>query len=348
MTTRSTNAINIQQQLADHNDPYDYDYLQISRDMEDYNEEMEDYNEEMEDYYNNYNNYEEMESNQEMENYDERMEHSFCILPEDHEIPREDFDHDFDESHDYPYNFIEENAEYEYPDKHDDVDLSNFTLEESETIIRISLKYGMLYSDVIYYSTNCTNCVGKLCVWTNGCNGLCSNCDDELVGGLSNYTTEEYNGMVNDIESQLPMDSEMTIEELKCEFDDYLNQYEVIGVNNSDVEQYPNQFIDQRIDTIFANYHRGQMHSTSCLSFDDTKCSVCEQLIAKNERYIFKWGAQCCNECSHKLNECFMSEGEILDLNDKWESDMTKYDCRRVFGMPTYTTLCNYSHLKKQ
>ena len=338
-TTRLTNANNIQQQLADHNDPYDYDILQTPRNLE---REFCIYSEEM-------------ESNKEMEDYDKRLERAFCIFPEDHEIPREDFDHDFCELSETKLpvpldwtmrtNTVSSSAfipnEYEYPDKHDDVDLSDFTLEESETIIRISLKYGMLYSDVIYYSNNCTHCVGKLCVWTtNKCNGLCSNCDDV---DLSNHT-----GIVKDIESQFPMDSDMTIEELKCEFDDYLNQYEVIGVNDSDVEQYPNQFIDQRIDTIFANYHRGQMHSTSCLSFDDTKCAVCEQLIAKNERYVFKWGAQCCNECSHKLNECFMTEGEILDLNDKWESDMTKYDCRRVFGMPTYTTLCNYSHLKKQ
>lgn len=279
-----------------------------------------------------------MESNRAMEDYDERLERSFCIFPEDHEIPRKDFDYNFNEA-------------YEYPDKHDDVNLSDFSFEESETIIRVSLLYGMCYSDVIEYSHNCTHCVGKLCVWKRGCNGLNFNKGD-IESQMPIIPEELYcNNLKSDwdmTEEELKCDLVMTMDELDCEFDNYLNQCKAITVNDDpDVEQFPNQFLDQRIDTFFANYHRGHQHSTSCLSFNDTKCGVCEQLIVKNEMYVFKWGAQCCNECSHKLNECFMTEGEISELNDKWDSDMTKYDCRRVFGMPTYTTLCNYSHLKK-
>lgn len=276
-----------------------------------------------------------IESSREMEDYDERLERSFCIFPEDHEIPRKDFDF---------------NGAYEYPDKHDDVDLSDFSFEESETIIRVSLLYGMCYSDVIEYSHNCTNCVGKLCVWKRGCNGI-NNTNRDVAYQLP-YTTEEEETrcwhMTDENWDMIDEETRCKSVKLDCEFDNYLNQYQAITVNDDpDVEQFPNQFLDQRIDTFFANYHRGHQHSTSCLSFNDTKCGVCEQLIAKNEMYVFKWGAQCCNECSHKLNECFMTEGEISDLNDKWDSDMTKYDCRRVFGMPNYITLCNYSHLKK-
>jgi hypothetical protein len=97
-----------------------------------------------------------------MEDYDERLERSFCIFPEEHEIPRKDFC-ELSET---------QSSSDEYPDKLDDVDLSDFSLVESETIIYVSMKFGMTYSDVIYHSHKCTQCVNKLCLWNNGCDGL--------------------------------------------------------------------------------------------------------------------------------------------------------------------------------
>jgi hypothetical protein len=145
-TVLSTNAKNFQQHLADNGDYYDHDILQTPREMEDYDEDIPD-------------------APREMEDYDE----DFCELSETQQkcdlMQVQLIKNSVSTSACVP-------DECEYPDKHDDVDLSDFTMAESETIIRISLKYGMLYSDVIYYSHNCTHCVNNFCVWSNECDGL--------------------------------------------------------------------------------------------------------------------------------------------------------------------------------
>ena len=56
---------------------------------------------------------------------------------------------------------------------YDDVDLCSYSNDEQDTIIRVSDKFGMCYSDVICYSMRCSYCCDKsFCEWGNNCNGM--------------------------------------------------------------------------------------------------------------------------------------------------------------------------------
>ena len=56
---------------------------------------------------------------------------------------------------------------------YDDVDLCSYSNDEQDTIIRVSDKFGMCYSDVICYSMRCSYCCDKVfCEWGNNCDGL--------------------------------------------------------------------------------------------------------------------------------------------------------------------------------
>ena len=149
---------------------------------------------------------------------------------------------------------------------YDDVDLCSYSNDEQDTIIRVSDKFGMCYSDVICYSMRCSYCCDKeFCEWGNNCNGM--NYRPQIEQYTDNVLEDEYSSEYDDtVLSQYTIDEQNTIMRVS-------NMY---GMNYSDVICY-------YMNCAYCGYNQLCEWGNNCSSL---QTKICSQNEYQEQNYI--------------------------------------------------------------
>jgi hypothetical protein len=182
---------------------------------------------------------------------------------------------------------------------YDDVDLCSYSNDEQDTIIRVSDKFGMCYSDVICYSMRCSYCCDKeFCEWGNNCNGMNYRPQVEQYTDnvLEDANLSEYDDTVL---SQYTTDEQTTIMRVS-------NMY---GMNYSDVICYS-------MNCVYCGYNQLCEWGNNCSSLQTKICSQNEYQEQNYINYMKMIEEDKLNPCGRRNHETGEWQLGYWDINE--------------------------------